>query len=73
MLKMNASPRVFWIGLAVSIAVAVLVWWMADSLWGAALVMGFVRVMFVPSRFRSSAWVFEKREDSGSAGLEKRA
>lgn len=48
---MNASPRVFWTGLALSLAAAVLIWMFTGTGWGAAIVMGYVRVMLVPSRF----------------------
>jgi hypothetical protein len=47
---MNASPRVFWSGLAIVLVVALAIWWLTDTGWGAALLMGYVRVMLVPSR-----------------------
>lgn len=55
-IRMNASPRVFWVGLVLSVLAAVGIWAATGTGWGAAIVMGYVRVMFaVPHHFRPAA------------------
>lgn len=73
MVKLNASPKVFWAGLAISVAMALLVWVVTDTGWGAVLVVVFLRVMLLPSRYHHRTAVSEAREQAARAGVDQRS